>query len=205
VSTKFSPRSSIRIRPSPTIRPARLYVPETALFRVLEFSPPFPSSTADCDNPEKLVTTPPTKTVFMPTQTDLLTPSGIARVPNSDTFYVGSVLLIAPIINEYDATGTRVRNIVPAGVPRNPLGMDVGSDGSLYYAELNLDPVTHRTRCGFPSMVGFDAGGEPLPPVTLGHPALRGRRDGRGLWRFDVDFTRLPPSPDVDPSRCGGE
>jgi len=83
-----------------------LYVPETARLRVLKFSPPFPTSPADCANPEKLVTTPPTKTVFLPPQTDVLTPSGIARVPGSDHFYIASVLLVRPIINEYDATGT---------------------------------------------------------------------------------------------------
>jgi hypothetical protein len=183
-----------------------LYVPETALFRVLKFAPPFPSSTADCDNPEKLVTTPPTKTVFVPTQTDLLTPSGIARVPNSDHFYIGSVLLLSPIINEYDATGAKVRNIVPAGVPRNPLGMDVGADGTLYYAELNLDPVTNDTRCGFMSMVKFDAGGQPQAPVTIGqHLAFPDGVTVTDSSRFNVDFSRLPPSPDIDPSRCGGE
>src|SRR5262249_2296361 len=57
-----------------------------------------------------------------------------------------------------------VRNIVPSGVPRNPLGIDVGSDGTVYYAELNLDPVT-----------------------------------------LEVDWHHLPPSPQLDPSRCGGE
>ena len=183
-----------------------LYVPETARLRVLKFSPPFPTSPADCANPEKLVTTPPTKTVFLPPQTDVLTPSGIARVPGSDHFYIASVLLVRPIINEYDATGTRVRTIVPAGVPRNPLGMDVGSDGTVYYAELNLDPVTFDTRCGFVSMVRFDGSGQPQAPVTLGrHLRFPDGVTVADSSRFNVEFAKLPPSPDIDPSRCGGE
>ena len=183
-----------------------LYVPETSRFRVVKFSPPFPTSAADCANPEKLVTTPPTKTVFLSGQSDVLTPAGMVRVPGSDHFYIGSVLLLSPIINEYDATGMRVRNIVPAGVPRNPLGMDVGADGTVYYAELNLDPVTFDTRCGFVSMVRFDGSGQPQAPVTLG----RHLRFPDGVTvvdssRLNVDWKKLPPSPDVDPSRCGGE
>jgi len=51
-------------------------------------------------------------------------------------------------------------------VPKNPLGMDVGSDGTLYYAELNLDPATFNPRCGSVSMVKFDAAGN--SPLTLG-------------------------------------
>jgi hypothetical protein len=183
-----------------------LYLSETARLRVLKFSPPFPTSPADCDNAEHLVTTPPTKTTFLGPQPDLLTPSGIARVPLSDHFYIASVLLPLPIVNEYDAAAMRVRTIVPAGVPKNPLGVGVGSDGTVYYAELNLDPVTLDTRCGSVSMVQFDAGGQPLPPVTIG----RHLRFPDGITvvdssRFNVDWNKLPPSPDVDPSQCGGE
>ena len=118
--------------------------------------------------------------------------------------YVGSVL-IPPIINEYDPTGFFVRNIVPENVPRNPIGIDVGADGTLYYAELHLT-ATLDTGCGSVSMVRFDAAGQPQPPVQLSKNLLF--PDGVTVAdsaRFKVDFTTLPPSPENDPSVCGGE
>jgi len=178
-----------------------IYVPEPATFRVTKFAPPFPSSAADCANPEHLVTTPPTKTVFVTGGAI----AGIARVPLSDHFYIGTVLL-PPKIEEYDAVGTLVRTIAPARAPLNPLGIDVGSDGTVYYSELNLDPTTFDTRCGRVSMVRFDAAGQPLAPEVLGQH-LR-FPDGVTVVKsrkLRVNFTKLPPSPDIDPSRCGGE
>lgn len=184
-----------------------LYVPEPAAARLTRFAPPFPSSPEDCDNPQLLVTTPPTKSVFLSAGRPggLSIPISIVRVPGTDHWYVGGVL--GPtIINEYDANGAFIRNIVPAGVPKNPLGMDVGSDGTLYYAELNLDPATFDTRCGSVSMVKFDAQGAPQLPLTLGQHL----RFPDGVTVVDskqlaVNFRNLPRSPDLDPSQCGGE
>jgi hypothetical protein len=183
-----------------------LYVPESAAGRVNKFAPPFPSSEADCANPQHLVTTPPTKTAFMTAATSgLATPSGIVQVPGTDHFYVASVF-IPNLINEYDSNGLLVRNIVPAGVPKNPIGMDVGSDGTLYYAELNLDPATFNPRCGSVSMVRFDANGNPLAPETLGiHLRFPDGITVVDSRRLKVDLLKLPPSPDLDPSQCGGE
>lgn len=187
-----------------------IFVAETAGGDVLRFSPPFPRRASDCANPEHLVTTPPTKTVFLTAATSgEATPAGIVYVrtagtPRIDHFYIGSVL-IPPVINEYDASGTQVRNLVPAGVPRNPLGMDVGADGTLYYAELNLGP-TFDPRCGSVAAVAFDASGTPQPPVQLGKDLLF--PDGVTVAdskRFRVDFATLPASPARDPSTCGGE
>jgi len=131
-------------------------------------------------------------------------PSGISRVPHSDHFYIGSVIL-PPRIDEYDHNGALVRNIVPANVPKNPLGIDFGSDGTVYYAELNLGP-TFDTRCGSMSMVRFDAQGQPQAPVQIGKdlrfPDGVTVADSR---RFRVNFRKLPPSPPLDPSQCGGE
>jgi len=182
------------------------YVPEPAALKVTKFSPPFPSSAADCDNPEHLVTTPPTKTVFLDIGTSgLVTPAGIARVPDSDHVYVASVL-IPPVINEYDASGDFVRTIVESGVPKNPLGIDVGADGTVYYAELNLDPVGSFPRCGSVSRARFDETGAPLAPEQLG----RYLRFPDGVTvadssRVRVKLDQLPPAPEGDPSRCGGE
>jgi hypothetical protein len=88
----------------------------------------------------------------------------------------------------------------------NPLGIDVGSDGTVYYSELNLDPATFDTRCGRVSMVRFDDAGQPLAPELLGQ-RLR-FPDGVTVVksrRLRVNFAKLPPSPDIDPSLCGGE
>jgi hypothetical protein len=181
-----------------------IYVPEPAGLRITKFSPPFPSSAADCANPEHLVTTPPTKTVFAP-DSGLTTPAAIAHVPGTDHFLIGSVVIPAAI-NEYDANGVFVRTIAPPGVPRNPLGIDVGSDRTTYYAELNLDPVTLGTRCGSVSRIRLDAHGDPLPPEELGrHLRFPDGVTVASSRRFRVNWARLPPSPDIDPSACGGE
>jgi hypothetical protein len=181
-----------------------IYVPEPAALRVTKFSPPFPRSAADCANAERLVSTPPTKTLFA-TDSGLATVAGIARVPGTDHFLLSSVVIPAGI-REVDAMGVLVRTIVPDGVPRNPLGIDVGSDGTVYYAELNLDPMTLRTRCGAVSRVRMDAAGQPLPPEELG----RHLRFPDGVTvvsskSLKVKWSRLPDAPDIDPSRCGGE
>jgi hypothetical protein len=183
-----------------------VYIPEPQALRVTKFSPPYPSSPADCDNPQHMVTTPPGKTTWLQGggEGGLLIPSSIVRVRHSH-FYVAGVLF-PPIINEYDENGKFVRNIVPANVPKNPLGMAVGHDRTLYYAELNLDPQTLNTRCGSVSMVRFDRNGNPLPPETLGKNL--NFPDGVTVIqssRLKIDFKHLLPSPDLDPSQCGGE
>ena len=180
------------------------YIPEPALLKVTKFSAPFPTSAADCDNPEHLVTTPPAKTVFLASSANLVVPAGIARVPMSDHFYLDSV--IAPTIAEFDANGGFVRTIVPVGVPKNPLGVDVGADGTIYYAELNLDPVQNSPRCGSVSRVRFDGSDTPLAPEQLGH-YLR-FPDGVTVVdssRLHVKLEKLPAAPEIDPTRCGGE
>jgi hypothetical protein len=55
-------------------------------------------------------------------------------------------------------------------------------------------------------MVRFDDAGQPLAPELLGQH-LR-FPDGVTVVksrRLRVNFAKLPPSPDIDPSRCGGE
>ena len=183
-----------------------IYVPEPQALRVTKFSAPFPSSAADCANAEQLVTAPPAKSTWLASGTGgLVIPGSIARVRKSDHFYVAGVLA-PPIINEYDANGAFVRNIVPANVPKNPLGMDVGRDGTLYYAELNLDPATFSPRCGSVSMVAFDPSGNPQAPVTLGTPL--NFPDGITVVessKMHINFKHLKPSPDIPASECGGE
>ncbi len=183
-----------------------VYVPEPQALRVTKFSPPFPASAADCANAEQLATTPPAKSTWLPGGTHGLTvPVSMTRVHGSDHFYVAGVLG-PPIINEYDLNGAFVRNIVPADVPKNPLGMDVGGDGTLYYAELNLDPMTSNPRCGSVSMVQFDGSGNPQAPVTLGtHLNFPDGITVVESSRLRIKFDHLKPSPDIPASECGGE
>jgi hypothetical protein len=185
-----------------------IYVAETGMGRMWKYSPPFPSSAADCNNADHLVTTPPTKTMF-PTPGEL-TPAGIVRVPGTDHWYIGSVLLPGipgqggGIINEYDANGVLVRNIAPSNLLRNPLGMDVGSDGTLYFAELNLNPDT-STGCGRVSMVRF-VNGQPQAPQVLGKNLAF--PDGVTVvdsLQIKFNPARLAPAPEPAPSSCGGE
>jgi hypothetical protein len=115
-------------------------------------------------------------------------------------------VLIPAAIGEFSATGAFVRTIAAPGTVRNPLGIDVGRDGTVYFAELNLDPQTFRTRCGAVSRIRMDASGAPTAPEELG----RHLRFPDGVTVVDskslkVKWSKRPPSPDVDPSRCGGE
>jgi hypothetical protein len=184
-----------------------VYVPEPQAFRVTKFTPPFPSSAADCANADQLVTTRPGKSTWLTGggAGGLTVPVSIARVRDNDHFYVAGALA-PPIINEYDANGGFVRNIVAANVPKNPLGMDVGRDGTLYYAELNLDPMTFNPRCGSVSMVQFDGSGAPQAPVTLGtHLRFPDGITVVDSSRFRINFKKLKPSPDIPASECGGE
>jgi hypothetical protein len=185
-----------------------LYVAETGMGRMWKYSPPYPSSAADCANADHLVTTPPTKTLF-PTPSSP-TPVAIVRVPGTDHWYIDSVLLPsvpgvgAGSIDEYDANGVLVRNIAASAMLKNPIGMDVGSDGTLYFAELNLNP-DFSTGCGRVSMERF-VNGTPQAPQVLG----KNLSFPDGVTVVDssqlrVDFLRLPPAPEPAPSSCGGE
>jgi len=86
------------------------------------------------------------KEIFIPAgANDLTTPSGIAGAPDGHLF-VSSV--INGVINEYDADGTFVRTVLrpPTGEtlgPKpystgTPLGIGVGPDGTLYYADIGV-------------------------------------------------------------------
>lgn len=183
-----------------------VYVPEPQASKVTVFSGPFPSSAHDCENPERLVVKKPTKKDWLKGggPGGLNIPVSITRAPRNHWYVAGAIF--PPIINEYDAKGRFVRNIVPADVPKNPIGMAVGRDRTLYYAELNLDPATFDTRCGSVSMVRFDAKGEPLPPETLGKNLAF--PDGLTMIdssRLRIDFKKLPPAPENTSDQCGGE
>lgn len=182
-----------------------VYIPEPQASKVTVFSGPFPSSARECNNPERLVTRKPGKSTWLQGggEGGLNIPVSITRAPRGHFYVAGAIF--PPIINEYDAKGKFVRNIVPADVPKNPIGMAVGRDRTLYFAELNLDPVTFNTRCGSVSMVRFDSKGDPLPPETLG----KNLRFPDGLTIIDssklrIDFKKLQPAPEITSDQCGG-
>ena len=180
-----------------------VYVPEPARGKITKFAPPFPASPRDCRNDAHLVTTPPTKTVFLSGHG---IPLSMLRVPGSDHWYVASVIG-PPAIDEFDASGNFVRNIVPPNVPKNPIGMDVGAAGTLYYAEVNLDPATLvDTRCGSVSMVRFDASGQPMAPELLGrHLSFPDGVTVVDSSQLGIDPRTLPAAVEPDASTCGGE
>src|SRR2546428_767388 len=123
---------------------------------------------------------------------------------NMDPSQRGSLIVFFPgPRHEYDANGLLVRNIVPSNLLLNPLGMDVGSDGTLYYAELNLNSDT-STGCGRVSMVRF-VNGIPQPPQVLGQNLSF--PDGVTVVdsaQIGVDFMKLPVAVEPDPSTCNG-
>ncbi len=184
-----------------------IYIAETGLGRMWKYSPPFPTGPADCPGPSFLVSTPPTKTQFVVSNSP--TPAAIVRVPGTDHWYIDSVLLPGVpgqgggSIDEYDANGVFVRNIVPTTMLKNPLGMDVGSDGTLYFAELNLNMDT-STGCGRASQVRF-VNGTPQAPEVLGQNLSF--PDGITVvdsTKLRVNFLRLPVAVEPNPSTCGG-
>ena len=166
-----------------------IYLAETGMGHMWKYSPPFPTSEADCPGMDHLVTTAPTKTLFPVAASP--TPAAIVRVPGTDHWYVSSVLLPGVpgqgggSIVEYDANGVVVQSIVenvPPGALLNPLGIDVGSDGTLFHeVRANQRLVQTFTYEGFPD------------GVTVVDSSQIG-----------VNFLRLPVAVEPDPSTCNG-
>ncbi len=116
-----------------------------------------------------------TRSVFLP-QSGLSTYSGLAMAPDGNSIYVSTVL--EGKIREYDLSGTFIRMIVDHAVPAgtlptsygSPQGIDIGPDGTLYYADLDLIGTLPNVGPG-PNgkvwRVRFDSGGDPLTPEIL--------------------------------------
>jgi hypothetical protein len=132
--------------------------------QVVRFSPPFPNDPTECE------TTQPKQSVFIE-DPDLQTPSGIAKAPNGN-WYVSSVFA-PPAINEYGQDGKLVRKIISGTDIGNPQGLAVGSDGTIYYADLGLVTEPGKLpgpgdKTGTVRKVTFDAQGNPQKPVVMG-------------------------------------
>lgn len=149
--------------------------PNPAPGRILKYSPPFPSSPAECG------TVAPSPSTFIQ-DVRSGTPAAIAAARDSNGaptghWYVSSVVF-PPAVNEYDATGNFVRNIVPPGFG-TPYGLTVGPEGTLYLADLGIT-VSPTGLADDPGRFGIGpgdgegsvqrvrfAGGIPLPPEVL--------------------------------------
>jgi len=131
----------------------RVYVPSArgSSAGVLRYSAPFPTSnTAKRGCGEKDATGAPVASSvkneqFIGLGDGLSSPNAIVRAPK-EHFYVSSV--ITGVINEYDTNGGYVRTILqpPAGETLGettfstgtPLGIGVGPDGTVYYADIGI-------------------------------------------------------------------
>jgi len=122
----------------------------------------------------------------------VVTPAGIAKGPNGH-LYVASVF--SGVIGEFTADGKFIRRILepPAGEQLGekpfstgtPLGVGVGPDGSVYYADIGIvvssDGVGPGRGTGTVRRITFDAQGNPKPPVTM--DAGLAFPDGIGIWQ----------------------
>lgn len=120
----------------------------------------------------------------------LATPAGLANAPD-DGFYVSSVF--TGVINEYDADGTFRRTILapPEGEQLGeepystgtPLGIGVGPDGTLYYADIGVvigaDGVGPGEDTGSLRRIRF-VDGDPQAPEPMADDLAF--PDGIGVW-----------------------
>jgi hypothetical protein len=120
-----------------------------------------------------------TRESFIPAgEHGLVSPNAIVAVPGSESWYVSSVF--TGVINEYDGTGAYVRTVLepPAGEgpgpepisSGSPLGLGVGPDGTLYFADIGLvisdTGIGPGDRTGSVRRIRF-VDGEPQPPETM--------------------------------------
>jgi hypothetical protein len=121
----------------------------------------------------------------------IATPNAIAQAPNG-TLYVSSV--INGVIAEFTPQGKYVRDVLkpPAGEvlgakplsTGTPLGIGVGPDGSVYYADIGIvatpDGVGPGDGTGKVRRIAFDTSGTPQPPELMDKDLAF--PDGIGIW-----------------------
>jgi hypothetical protein len=118
------------------------------------------------------------KEMFIPSgENGLISPAGLAPTGTGGV-YVSSVF--TGVINEYDANGAFVRTVLqpPAGEQLGaqpfstgtPLGIGVGPDGTLFYADIGLvidgSDIGPGSRTGTVRRITF-VDGQPQPPETM--------------------------------------
>jgi hypothetical protein len=168
---------------------------------VYRFSPPFPTSgdaeggCGSTDTTGAPMADEVSKELWIEASGDtgLGTPAGLAPAPDGGLYV--SAVAIAGVINEYDADGEYVRTILapPEGETigaepfstGTPLGIGVGPDGTLYYADIGLVREEGGTPGPGPNtgslrrIVFVD--GEPQPPEVLADGLAF--PDGIGVWQ----------------------
>jgi hypothetical protein len=165
----------------------RVYVPsgrpgptESGVYR---YSGPFPKSDDEkggCSGKDSTggpMATAMNKELFISLGNGLSSPISIVRAPK-DGFYVSSV--ISGVINQYDANGQYVRSVLqpPANETLGertfstgtPLGLGVGPDGTLYYADIGITITGEGIGPGPEGTVRRVrfVNGEPQPPDIIG-------------------------------------
>lgn len=157
----------------------RIYVTSSGGLSVLRFSPPFPTganAAGGCggvDPQGSPLAESVTREVFLAPD-GLSTYSGIALAPNGN-LYVATNL--TGTIVEFDTGGNLVRTILDpgsfAGLPvatGNPQSLAVTPDGTLYYADLDLQgtlPAVGPGPNGKVRRITFDANDNPNPPEIV--------------------------------------
>jgi hypothetical protein len=163
----------------------RVYVPSgrPPTSGVLRYNGPFPTSDTakgGCDGKDGTgapMASSVTKEQFIGLGNGLAAPIAVARAPKNG-FYVSSV--ISGVINEYDSNGGYVRSVLqpPAGETLGeqtfstgtPLGIGVGPDGTLYYADIGITITSEGIGPGAEGSVRRIrfVDGAPQPPEIIG-------------------------------------
>jgi len=157
----------------------RIYVTSSGGLSVLRFSPPFPTgadAAGGCGavGPQgSPLADSVAREVFLAPE-GLSTYSGIALAPNGN-LYVATNL--TGTIAEFDTDGNRVRTILDpgpfAGLPvatGNPQSLAVAPNGTIYYADLDLQgtlPAVGPGPNGKVRRITFDAADNPQPPEIV--------------------------------------
>jgi hypothetical protein len=133
----------------------------------------------------------PTRFIEPGNGNSLVTPNAIAKSPKGSLF-VSSVF--NGVIAEFTADGKYVRDILrpPAGEQLGaqpfstgtPLGVGVGPDGSVYYADIGIvisdDGIGPGTGTGHVRRIAFDRAGRPTAPEEMDKGLAF--PDGIGVW-----------------------